>query len=108
MENYISLMLAVLERAGILTYKEAEGLNKELRSSILPSTYHQASEMVGTLYDDKELKKLDERIDFSLLEGRILATREDLTTEIEFLRDRVRELEERAKKQPKAKVDTPS
>jgi len=39
MENYISLFIATLESLDLLTEKEAEKLDKELRNTTVPGTY---------------------------------------------------------------------
>lgn len=46
MENYISLLVATLEHFELLTAKEAEKLDKELRNTTIPGTYKEAKIVV--------------------------------------------------------------
>lgn len=47
MENYISLLVATLQHFELLTEKEAERLDKELRNSTIPGTYKEAKIVVS-------------------------------------------------------------
>lgn len=92
MENIISLTVAMLEKAELLTKEEAEKIDKELRSSVLPSSYTGARQLINELYDRLEVKGLTSRVDFTSIEGKILNTKDELLAELS---------------PKKAKVDTP-
>lgn len=47
MENYISLLVATLESLELLTEKQAQKLDKELRNTTIPGTYKEAKVVVN-------------------------------------------------------------
>lgn len=56
MENYISLLLATLEKLELITGKEAEKIDKELRSSTIPGTYKEARDTVEAVFSKVQNK----------------------------------------------------
>lgn len=56
MENYISLMVATLEHLKLVTEKEAEKIDKELRNSTIPGTYKEAKVVIAEIFDKIQSK----------------------------------------------------
>lgn len=56
MENYISLLLATLEQLKLITDKEAEKLDKELRNSTIPGTYKEAKDTIAKVFEKVQSK----------------------------------------------------
>lgn len=51
MENYISMLVATLEHLKLVSAKEAEKLDKELRNNTLPGTYREARELIKDAFE---------------------------------------------------------
>ena len=62
MNNYVSLLIAVLEHLGTLTETEAKKLAKDLSGSTIPGTYDEASRMVKDLFNKYEVQSLSSKI----------------------------------------------
>jgi len=55
MENYITLLIATLEHLELVTAKEAEKLNKELRNTTLPASYRETKDLVEKVFEKVKL-----------------------------------------------------
>lgn len=51
MENYITLLVAILEHLELIKGKEAEKLEKELKNTTLPGTYKEARVFVEEVFE---------------------------------------------------------
>jgi hypothetical protein len=56
MENFVSLFIATLEHLKLVTEKEAEKIDKELRNSTIPGTYKEAKIVVKEIFDKVQNK----------------------------------------------------
>lgn len=56
MENYISLLLATFTQLKLITEKEAEKLDKELRNSTIPGTYSEAKTFIEDAFNKVQNK----------------------------------------------------
>jgi hypothetical protein len=56
MENYISLLLATLQHLKLVTEKEAEKIDKELRNTTIPGTYSEAKTVVADIFNKVQNK----------------------------------------------------
>lgn len=51
MENYITLFIATLHHLELITEKEAEKLDKELRNTTIPATFKEAQILVKNTFE---------------------------------------------------------
>ena len=58
MNNFTSMIVAILEHAGVLTFEEAEKLVKELHTATLPDNYKSASKFVKDLFEKHDVKQI--------------------------------------------------
>ena len=63
MNNYISMVIAILEKAKLLTEDEAKKLAKELVSSTLPDTYEGCSRLVDDLFKKLDIETLEHKFE---------------------------------------------
>lgn len=56
MENYISLLLATLLQLKLITEKEAEKIDKELRNSTIPGTFSEAKDTIEKVFNKVQNK----------------------------------------------------
>lgn len=62
MNNFTSMVMAVLEKLEILTHTEAEALVKEIHSSTLPDNYSQCVDMVEKVFSKLEIKSIHAKV----------------------------------------------
>jgi hypothetical protein len=62
MNNFTSMVVAMLEHLKLLTEDEAKALAKELHGSILPDTYAGASQLLKEIYEKLDMKTLDQKV----------------------------------------------
>lgn len=62
MNNFTSMMIAILEKVELLTETEAKALAKELNQSTLPDNYEAAALMVDELFKKLEIKTLSSKV----------------------------------------------
>lgn len=62
MNNFVSLVIALLEHAKVLTEAEAQKLVKELHSSTLPGTYEECSRLVKDLFAKHEISTIEKKL----------------------------------------------
>lgn len=58
MNNFTSMVLAILQHLELLTEDEAKKLAKELHGSTLPDTYEGASSLLKSIYEKHDIKTL--------------------------------------------------
>jgi hypothetical protein len=51
MENYITLLVATLEHLELVSEKEGEKLEKELKNTTLPGTYREARVFIKDVFE---------------------------------------------------------
>ena len=63
MNNFTSIILAILEHVGVLTEDEAKKLIKEIHGTTLPDNYEAASKLVKDLFKTHEIKTISKKLD---------------------------------------------
>ena len=61
MNNFTSLVIAVLEHVGVLTDTEARKLVKDLHTLTIPDDYDGASRVVGSLFDKHDVQTVADK-----------------------------------------------
>lgn len=62
MNNFVSIVIAILENAKILTSEEANKLVKELHGSTLPDNYESAVRFVKDLFNKHGIKDIESKL----------------------------------------------
>lgn len=62
MNNFTSMVIAILEHVGVLTEEEARKLVKELHGSTLPDNYAGASRFVKDLFNKHEVATISSKV----------------------------------------------
>lgn len=62
MNNYISMVIAILEHSKVLTEDEAKKLSKELTESALPDNYKACSRLLKDIYDKLDIKTIEQKL----------------------------------------------
>jgi len=62
MNNFVSIIIALLEHTGLLTAEEAQNLVKEIHSSTLPDNYDSASRLIEKAVSKHKVSTLHEKV----------------------------------------------
>lgn len=62
MNNFVSVIVAILQHAKVLTEQEAEKLVKELHAATLPDNYEAASRLLKDIFDRHEIKTIEHKV----------------------------------------------
>jgi len=60
--NFVSILIAVLENTGVLSADEAAKLVKEIHSGTLPDNYEAASRMVKDIVSKHKISTVHEKV----------------------------------------------
>jgi hypothetical protein len=60
--NFVSIIIALLEHTGLLTSEEANNLVKEIHSSTLPDNYESASRLIEKAVSKHKVTKLTDKV----------------------------------------------
>lgn len=82
MNNFTSMVIAILEHLELLNESEAKQLASKLHESTLPDNYSACSRLLKEIYADIDIKKLSHKVSISKLESEV----EDLKTEVRSLK----------------------